>query len=72
MDFKGHILWADDEIDMLKPHILYLEDKGYKVTSVNTGEDAIHICNDLSVDVVLLDEMMAGNDQTKRLYEQSP
>ena len=31
---KGNILWADDEIDLLKPHILYLEDKGYSVTSV--------------------------------------
>ena len=39
------ILWADDEIDMLKPHILYLENKGYRVTPVNTGEDAINFCN---------------------------
>ena len=41
MRSKGHILWADDEIEMLKPHILYLENKGYEVTPVNSGEDAI-------------------------------
>ncbi len=62
MDSKGHILWADDEIDMLKPHILYLENKGYQVTPVNTGEDAIHFCDDQNVDLVLLDEMMTGLD----------
>ena len=46
MNQKGHILWADDEIGMLKAHILYLEDKGYEVTPVNSGEDAIHICDE--------------------------
>ena len=39
MHQKGHILWADDEIGMLKAHIIYLEDKGYEVTPVNSGED---------------------------------
>ena len=62
MDTKGHILWADDEINMLKPHILFLENKGYHVTSVSTGEDAIHYCNNQKVDLVLLDEMMTGLD----------
>ena len=62
MNDKGHILWADDEIDLLKPHILYLEGKGYKVTPVNSGEDAIHHCDETLVDVVLLDEMMTGLD----------
>ena len=41
---KGHIVWADDEIQMLKPHIIYLKDKGYKVTPLNSGEDAIEFC----------------------------
>ena len=36
MESKGHILWVDDEINLLKPHIIYLEKKGYKVTPVNT------------------------------------
>lgn len=62
MGSKKHILWADDEIDMLKPHILYLEKKGYLVTPVNTGEDAIHFCDEQHVDLVLLDEMMTGLD----------
>ena len=46
MHQKGHILWVDDEIGMLKPHILYLEDKGYEVTPVNSGEDAIQLCDE--------------------------
>ena len=55
MGSKGHILWVDDEIEMLKPHILYLENKGYQVTPVSTGEDAINFCDDQNVDLVLLD-----------------
>ena len=35
------ILWADDEIDLLKPHILFLEDKGYSVTAVTSGSEAL-------------------------------
>ena len=62
MGSKGHILWADDEIEMLKPHILYLENKGYEVTPVKTGEDAIHFCDEQNIDLVLLDEMMTGLD----------
>ena len=62
MESKGHILWVDDEIKLLKPHILYLEKKGYKVTPVNTGEDAIYFCNEQHVDLILLDEMMTGLD----------
>ena len=62
MSSKGHILWADDEIEMLKPHILYLENKGYEVTPVKTGEDAIHFCDEENIDLVLLDEMMTGLD----------
>jgi len=40
------ILWADDEIELLKPHILLLEDKGYKVEGVNSGADAIEKCQE--------------------------
>ena len=39
-DIRGTILWADDEIDFLKSHILFLEEKGYIVYPVNSGEDA--------------------------------
>ncbi|MFA0962732.1 PglZ domain-containing protein [Roseivirga sp. BDSF3-8] len=54
------ILWADDEIDLLKPHILFLEKKGYDVTPVNSGADAVEACEDSSFDLVFLDENMPG------------
>ena len=38
------ILWVDDEIHLLKPYIIYLEEKGYSVTSINSGQDAIDLC----------------------------
>ena len=54
------ILWADDEIDLLKPHILFLEKKGYSVTPVNSGFDALDSCDKEYFDVVFLDENMPG------------
>lgn len=54
------ILWADDEIDMLRPHILYLKGKGYEVEAVSNGEDAVKSAEAKSFDIVLLDEMMPG------------
>lgn len=54
------ILWADDEIDLLRPHILFLESKGYEVVSVSNGEDAVQQVRDNSFEVVLLDEQMPG------------
>ena len=62
MNSKGKILWVDDEIDLLKPHIMYLENKGYVVVPVHSGEDAIHLTQEDSFDLVLLDEMMTGLD----------
>jgi len=59
-DGKKRILWADDEIDLLKPHILYLEGKGYSVTAATNGEDALSMVQASTYDVVLLDEMMPG------------
>ena len=41
---KDKILWADDEIDLLKPYILFLQDKGYEVVPVISGQDAIDSC----------------------------
>jgi DNA-binding response OmpR family regulator len=38
---KINILWADDEIDLLKPHLLFLKEKGYEVKTANNGQDAI-------------------------------
>ncbi|NVJ87354.1 MAG: PglZ domain-containing protein [Algoriphagus sp.] len=60
MSQKARILWADDEIDLLKPHILFLEQKGYEITTVNSGVDAIEEIEKESFDLVFLDEMMPG------------
>ena len=60
MPNKPRILWADDEIDLLRPHILFLESKGYDVTSVTNGTDAIEQVRTGRFDLVLLDEQMPG------------
>lgn len=57
---KRRILWADDEIDFLRSHILFLEEKGYEVTPVNSGQDAIDSFKKDSFDIVFLDENMPG------------
>lgn len=54
------ILWADDEIDLLKPHILFLEEKGYTVLSTQSGDNALEILDENRVDIVFLDENMPG------------
>ena len=55
---RYNILWADDEIDLLKPHILFLKEKGYDVTPVCSGADAIEKFGEMNYDVVFLDENM--------------
>ncbi len=54
------ILWADDEIDLLKPHILFLEQRGYDITPVNNGSDAVEMSADKNFDIIFLDENMPG------------
>lgn len=54
------ILWADDEIDLLRPHILFLQEKGYSVTPTNSGQDALDLIQEESFDLVFLDENMPG------------
>lgn len=55
------ILWADDEIDILKPQIMFLEKKGYRVITVSNGHDAIEECEEYNdIDLVFLDESMPG------------
>ncbi|MCH5223003.1 MAG: PglZ domain-containing protein [Muribaculaceae bacterium] len=54
------ILWADDEIDLLKPHILFLKNKGYDVTTVSNGVDALEALDNEAFSLVLLDENMPG------------
>ena len=57
---KNRLLWADDEIDLLKPHILFLEDKGFEVITVCSGQDAIDSCREQTFDLIFLDENMPG------------
>lgn len=57
---SAKILWADDEIDLLKPHILFLEQKGYQVETVNNGAEAVEKVEDAIFDIVFLDENMPG------------
>jgi CheY-like chemotaxis protein len=57
---RYNILWADDEIDLLKPHIMFLEQRGYDITPVNNAADAVELCDERNFDVVFLDEHMPG------------
>ena len=57
---KINLLWADDEIELLKPHVLFLEGKGYDVSTVCSGDEALDLVKEKSFDVVLLDENMPG------------
>ncbi|MEP1488748.1 MAG: bifunctional response regulator/alkaline phosphatase family protein [Algibacter sp.] len=63
------ILWVDDEIDLLKPHILFLEKKNYNVTTCNSGTEAIDILDDTNFDIVFLDENMPGLTGLETLNE---
>jgi len=54
------ILWADDEIDLLKPHVMFLKAKGYDVTTVNNGADALALAEETPFDLIILDENMPG------------
>lgn len=57
---KPQILWADDEIDLLKPHILFLNEKGYDVSTATNGNDAVDMISKKRFDIVFLDENMPG------------
>ena len=59
MDRKK-ILWVDDEIELLRSHIIFLSEKGYEVDTVTNGEDAITSVKENTYDLIFLDEMMAG------------
>jgi len=63
------ILWADDEIELLQAHILFLRKKEYEVDTVTNGDDAIFKVRNKDYDIVLLDEMMSGKDGLTTLNE---
>lgn len=66
---NAKILWADDEIELLKPHIMFLEAKGMKITSVSNGMDAVEAVKEDSFDIVFLDENMPGMNGLEALAE---
>lgn len=57
---KIRILWADDEIELLKPHIIFLEGKGYEIETATNGSEALDIIKEERFDIVFLDENMPG------------
>jgi CheY-like chemotaxis protein len=54
------ILWVDDEVDLLKPHLLFLQARGYHVDAISNGDDALELLRENTYDLVLLDEQMPG------------
>lgn len=72
---QGEILWVDDEIDSLKSQILFLKNKGYSVTPISNGHDALELLREKDIDVVLLDESMpgiTGLETLARIKEEHP
>ena len=73
---KIKILWADDEIDLLKPQLMFLEKKGYDVVTVTNGYDALEECEESNdIDVIFLDESMpglTGLETLAKIKEQNP
>ena len=72
---NGLLLWADDEMELLRAHLIFLEKKGYEVVTVTNGTDAIEECRKRTFDLVLLDEMMpglSGLETLQRIKEITP
>ena len=72
---NGQILWVDDEMELLRAHILFLRNRGYEVTTVTNGNDAIDLVQQKTFDLVMLDEMMpglSGLQTLQRIKEISP
>jgi CheY-like chemotaxis protein len=75
MPRQPHILWVDDEIDLFEPHVRFLNDKGYRVTTVTNGADAVDRVRETRFDLLFLDEQMPGLDgleTLEKLKDESP
>jgi len=75
MKKQVNILWTDDEIDLLQPHILFLEGKGYHVSTASNGNDAIELVKKQDYDLIFLDENMpglSGLETLKKIVEIRP
>ena len=69
MDKNITILWVDDEIDLLRPHILFLQNRGYHVMTATNGYDGVEMLRKNSVDLIFLDENMPGMTGLETLLE---
>lgn len=72
---SGRILWVDDEVDLLRPHLMLLRSAGYRVDAIMNGQDALELLRSETYDLVLLDEQMPGLrgiDVLARLRRSSP
>ncbi|MCX6139189.1 MAG: bifunctional response regulator/alkaline phosphatase family protein [Ignavibacteriales bacterium] len=66
---KGSILWVDDEIELLRSHVLFLREKGFDVETATNGDDAIELVGKKAYDLIFLDEMMSGKNGLETLAE---
>ena len=66
---KGRLLWVDDEIDLLRPHLLFVQGRGYHIDAVANGDDALELIRLHPYDLVLLDEQMPGRSGMEVLDE---
>ena len=66
---RGKILWVDDEIDHLKPHILFLEDKGFNISTASNGADAVTLIKENNFQLILMDQFMPGQDGIQTIQE---
>lgn len=66
---QQEILWVDDEIELLRSHVMFLEERHYRVSPVSNGDDAIGLLKEHRFDLVLLDQMMPGRDGLSTLAE---
>src|SRR5690554_1167797 len=57
---KARFLWVDDEMDLLTPYVLFLEEKGYATECAGNGHDALELCRTRAYDIIFLDEHMPG------------
>lgn len=72
---KARFLWVDDEMELLKPYVLFLEEKGYVTDCAGNGHDALEMCRSGAYDIVFLDEQMpglSGLDTLARLHRLAP
>ena len=66
---SNRILWVDDEVELLEPHLLFLRQRDYQVDTASHGDDALELIRREPYDLVLLDEQMPGRRGLEVLEE---